>query len=372
MFIVCRRIMARPPTQNAVRWLSIARAITLSIATLLAIAAHGASVTADPRPAWAVALERQLNAIDVNHSGELGVYVKDLATGATAGLRADEYWYIASGVKVPVAIAVLRNVELGEFTLDTEVLLVETDYQGEASDNDWNKPGSRRAIRFLMEQMLSYGDNTATDMLIRLIGLKQVNGVVRELVPEGFGDITTLADARRNVYSGFHPDAFRLTGKDFFLLEKHSDERRRLSSLASTLGVDAGELILTDMDSAFAAYYATNLNGARLSAYGHLLEALLDGEALGQQSTDYIIDLMLKAEAGRNRLKAGLPASVAFAHKISTQHLRACDLGVAFHRNESTAPTVITACTRGFASMSDAEAALKAVGKAIHHSGVLD
>lgn len=43
-------------------------------------------------------------------------------------LRASERWYLASTVKVPVAIAVLRGIDAAQFTLDTPVTLRTADY----------------------------------------------------------------------------------------------------------------------------------------------------------------------------------------------------------------------------------------------------
>jgi Beta-lactamase enzyme family len=42
-----------------------------------------------------------------------------------------------------------------------------------------------------MEQMIIHSDNTASDMLIDLVGTAQVNAVVAGLVPQGFGRITS-------------------------------------------------------------------------------------------------------------------------------------------------------------------------------------
>ena len=76
-------------------------------------------------------------------------------------------------------------------------------------------PGKALSVRYLLDQMLIHSDNTASDMLIRLVGIEQVNAVTRELVPEGFGPITTLADVRRLIYGELHPAARTLSGKDF-------------------------------------------------------------------------------------------------------------------------------------------------------------
>lgn len=333
------------------------------------------AVGADNR--WQLELEQKLARIDSAYGGELGVYVKDLSTGQAGSLRADEPWYLASGIKVPVAITVLRNIEQGRFTLDTKVRLAATDYVDGAGETNWYGPGTGLSVRFLLEQMITVSDNTATDMLIRLVGIEQVNALVHELVPEGFGSITTLADVRRHAYSGFHPGAFKLIGNDFLVIRKQTDERLRLEVLAELVDAEVDDFAMADLDTAFAAYYATNLNGAQLSAYALLLEAVVEGRALDPERTEYLVDLMARVKTGERRIKAGLPQGVAFAHKTGTQHLRACDLGVALPASAADTAeqagqgVIIVACSRGFRSLPRAEAAFREIAEAVSETGAL-
>jgi beta-lactamase class A len=69
-------------------------------------------------PAWTVALERRLEAVDAAYAGDIGVYVRHIGRDESFSYRAEEPWYLASGIKVPVAIAVMRAVERGELSLD--------------------------------------------------------------------------------------------------------------------------------------------------------------------------------------------------------------------------------------------------------------
>lgn len=361
------------------------------VTVLTALPARGAPTNPSaPHPDWA-RLHQRLVAADEAHSGVLGVYVKDLASGVSVSLRADENWYLASGIKVPIAIAVLREIEQGKYTLEDTVTLKESDLVDGAGQTNWKKPGTPLRIDYLIEQMLTVSDNTASDMLIRLVGLDAVNDLVRELVPEGFGLITTLADVRRHAYSGFHPDAFKLVGEQFFAIRNQREERLRIEILAGILGVEVVDFAMTDLDSAFSAYYATNLNGGQLNAYSDMLEALVTYKALGAASTDYLMRVLFATRTGDGRIKAQLPQSVAFAHKTGTQHRRACDFGVIMHQRERDAVTkampgprsarkedqpragvLIAACSRDFASLASAEAQFREVGKAVAEAGLLE
>ena len=324
--------------------------------------------------AWADTLRKKLEVVDAAYAGELGVYVKDLATGQEFSYRADEAWYIASGIKIPVAIEVMRRVEAGTLTLDTQLPLRQSDFVDGAGQTNWQAVGSLLEVRYLMEQMLIYSDNTATDMLIRLVELDRVNALVRELVPTGFWDITTLADVRRHAYSNFHADAFQLTSDDLLALRQQTDERKRIETLARVLDLSTGDFETSSLADAFNAYYATNLNAATLRSFGTLLELLVAQKTLAEPaSTEHILGVMRRVETGQNRIKAGLPPGVAFAHKTGTQYERTCDLGIAYPASESGAEAgvIIAACTRGERATNRSERALKSVGEAVSAVGLL-
>ena len=343
----------------------------MSFALLLSLLVPGTGWAGHTPPAWPAALEQRLIAVDAAYPGELGVYVKDLSSGASLSFRGDESWYLASGIKVPVAIALLRGIERGDWALDDLLQLEAGDYVDGAGQTNWHPAGSRLSIRFLLEQMLIHSDNTASDRLIRLVGIDSVNAVARELAPEGLGPITTLADVRRHAYSVFHDGAFALSGEDFFALRNMRDERKRIEVLAKLLQVPAADFPAIDVAAAFESYYATNLNGGRLSAFAQLLEALVQGRALTAESTDYLLGVLLRVETGQRRIKAGLPASTRFAHKTGTQVARSCDLGVAITEGEDgPRHLVVAACTRGTRLLSQSERALRGVGEALEASGV--
>lgn len=325
-----------------------------------------------PPPPWSVQLKHDLEAIAMAPGTELGVHVHDLASGVTVDHRAGERWYLASMVKLPVAIAVLRGIESGLFTLDTTLRLRADDRVDGAGRTNAQPLAAPLTLRFLLEQMMTYSDNTASDMLIELVGLDAVNAVVASLSPEGFEPITTLADVRRQVYSQLTPEASRLRGADLLRLRSLPSDSQRLALLAELLQVPQTQFRRPSLESAYAAYYRSGLNSARLDAYGHLLAGLVEGRALGPGQTAWLLALMERTRTGANRIKAGLPPEARFAHKTGTQRKRICDAGVLRSGSATpTAATLVVACVRGDASMARAEAALRQVGHALCRSGLL-
>lgn len=354
-----------------------------------ALATAAAGVHAQPertaadasRPAraapWVAPLEAELAALDRRHGVRVGAYVRDLDSGDVAAWRADASWYWASMVKLPVAIAVMRAVERGEVTLDTPVTLRASDYVDGAGPARHQKVGAPLGVRWLLEQMLVWSDNTATDVLIHLVDVASVNAVLDEALagwPAGsHGAVTTLGEVRRRIYGELHPSADRLSGHELMLLRDEASDAERVLTLKRLLGTAPVRPRASTLQAAYDAYYATGVNSGRLDAYGALLAQLVEGRLLGPESTRFLLDVMGRVQTGKDRIRAGLPAGTAWAHKTGTQRRRVCDAGLvrvplAGGRERRL---VVVACTRDGRTVAAAEAALKRVGLAVCRAGAL-
>ncbi len=346
----------------------VARRVRRWACTVLLCGALGAHAADD----WRGRLTQSLQRIDAPGSLGLGVYVRDLASGAELSFQADQSWYLASTVKVPVAVAVLRGVARGAFQLDQPITLRAADYVDGAGMTNSHAAGAALPIRYLLEQMIIHSDNTASDMLIGLVGLDAVNAVVQGAVPGGFGPITSLAEVRRATYGELVPAAQRLAGRDLLLLRRQRTDDERLQYLARIVQVPVAQFRLPTLEQAYAAYYATGLNAGRLDAYGELLVQLMDGRLLPQAQTDYLLALMGRTATGARRIKAALPSGWRFLHKTGTQRARFCDAGIVqATAGEPRQRVVVVACTRDELSLARAERALREVGAALCRSGLL-
>ena len=349
----------------------------LALLPLIAIGFAGALAHAqtlpDPPAPWSQYLAAQLPVVAARNASEIGVYVSELGGHASVSLRADKSWYIASMVKVPVAIAVLRGVEAGAFTLDTTLRLRASDYVDGAGSTNGYPLATPLPVRYLMEQMIIYSDNTASDMLIDLVGAAEVNASVASLVPQGFGRITSLAEVRRQIYGQLTPAARHLSGADLIALQRVRNDSERLALLSQLVGVPVADFKRRSLDAAYKAYYASGVNSARLDAYAQLLTRLAQGTALGPESTDHLLGLMARTVTGQHRLKAGLEPGTHFAHKTGTQRRQVCDAGLLRGAQAGAAPqAIVVACARGEMSLARSESALRDVGNAICRSGLLN
>jgi beta-lactamase class A len=357
---------ARSPRRRTFkRWLQL---LMLSLALVLGTAARAQQLQA----AWPGLLLAELERVDRHNKGKIGVFVKDLSTGESASYKAGQRWYLASMVKVPVAVTVLRGVERGQFTLDTTLTVRAADYVDGSGKTNSHFVGTPLSVRYLLEQMIIYSDNTASDMLIDLVGIAEVNALVNTLVPDGFERITTLGEVRRLLYAALVPRADKLSGQDLILLNRERVDADRLALLGRLVDTPTSRFNLPTLDAAYRAYYASGLNSGRLDAFGELLAMLADGQLLTPEYTGFLLRLMEKVATGTHRIKAGLPPQARFAHKTGTQRRRSCDAGLVRVAEEPHERRVIVvACTRDAPSPGRSEFALMQVGAAICRSGLL-
>ncbi|MBT2772420.1 serine hydrolase [Halomonas sp. ISL-60] len=339
----------------------------------------------DKQSAWQGDLTARLQAIEEVFAGRLGVYVQNLASGEAYSWRADDPWYLASLIKIPVAAQVLAERQAGTLSLDERLTLARSDFVDGAGPTNWHDPGTPISIRYLMEQMLTVSDNTATDMLIDRVGLEAVNQRARTMIatsggnPDEIGPISKLVGVRQGVYGELHPDARALGGMDFIALRQHSVSQRG-QALARVLGVSTASFTQPDYDHAFDAYQATGENVGTLSAFGDLLASLHTVQQrpgmddVNAEQRQMLLDVMRRTRSGKQRLKAGMGEGISFAHKTGTQQRRSCDAGIAERTSADTVtagPWVIVTCTRGPVAVSAHERALTSVGEALRYSGAL-
>ncbi len=346
------------------RWIAAAAALAATAATAAPFTAPGLR--------WPLRLQAELQAVDERHRADVGVYVLDLASGVAVSHRAEEDWYLASMVKVPVALAVLQAVDRGEFSVETEIALRADDYVDGAGQTNRHAPGDKLSVRFLIEQMIIYSDNTATDMLIELVGLNSVNALTQKLSPVGLHPITSLADVRRQLYGYLSPNTDTLAGRQLLTIRRQPSDAERVAALQRIAG-SSPDMPARTLDEAYDAYYATGVNSGRLDAYAVLLTRLARGEVLAPTTTAYLLQTMQRVRTGDKRLKAGFPDAVHFAHKTGTQRARFCDAGIAeIPSARGTRQTIVVACASGDASQTRSERALRDVGIALRNAGVFD
>lgn len=131
----------------------------------------------------AVDLEKRLSAIIGQAEGTWGVVVEE--QGAAKGIRfehvPDELFIAESVIKVPIMAAVFAASEQGHFRLDDQLVLRQEDLVGGSGILYGLSPGLKLTIRDLVTLMIIQSDNTATNMLIDLVGKAQIDQTMIDL-----------------------------------------------------------------------------------------------------------------------------------------------------------------------------------------------
>ncbi|WP_326541585.1 serine hydrolase [Pseudorhodoferax sp.] len=329
---------------------------------LLAALAFPEAARADD---WRASLRREVERLDAASPGRLGVYVKRLRDGSTLDHGASQAWYLGSTAKVPIAVAVLQQVDAGRLRLDTQLALRETDKVDGSGPLVWNRPGTSYSIATLLTRMLGDSDNTAANMLVRAVGTEPLQRSATDAFggPGQIGTLTDFTEVRRAVYARLHPDAARLTHRQLVEVAA-APMPQRAEAVRRTLQLPSGAL-RADIDAAYAGYYASGHNSATLVGYGAMLERLVRGELLSPASTERLFQAMKFGTRGDYRLEAGLPKNLRLIHKTGTQHQRACHMGVVQPQEGGRDATVVAVCAAELDEQRAAGRLFEALGRAI-------
>jgi beta-lactamase class A len=126
-------------------------------------------------------LRADLHRLVLNFPASSAVEVMDLSTGYHVGYNAAAAMPAASTIKVPVMVEVFRQLEEGRFDLDRRVTLLDSDKDYGSGDLCDEPAGSTYSVDELLSKMIDISDNTATNMLIRLVGLRNINREMYDL-----------------------------------------------------------------------------------------------------------------------------------------------------------------------------------------------
>lgn len=112
---------------------------------------------------------------------DISIYFEYLPTGANISINKDAEFWPASLLKVPVAMAVAKKVEKGEWKWTNELVLLNTDKDELFGDLYKNPIGTRFTIEKLLEEMLARSDNTAKRIFVRNIEPEDLKNIYEHL-----------------------------------------------------------------------------------------------------------------------------------------------------------------------------------------------
>ncbi|MFH0801074.1 MAG: serine hydrolase [bacterium] len=119
-------------------------------------------------------LEHEIKRLCGSFEGRVGVAVRGLAGAEEFLLNEEESFPAASVIKIPLVMEVFRRAEEGAFSLDDRRRLREEDRVGGAGALQEMHGGLEVSVRDLVRLAFVISDNTASNMLIDLVGMEEV------------------------------------------------------------------------------------------------------------------------------------------------------------------------------------------------------
>ncbi len=147
-------------------------AAALRVAALLLVATT-ATVTGRRQPARQAPLDRLRESIartTRSVGATWGIYVKSLETGEEVALDADRPMETMSTIKIPLMIEAFEQIKAGRFALDDKYTCTQADMRGGTGVIRSLQPGAVLSVRDLITLMIIVSDNTATDVMYRMVG----------------------------------------------------------------------------------------------------------------------------------------------------------------------------------------------------------
>ena len=112
--------------------------------------------------------------------GKYSFYFEDLDSGYTYGLDESEKMPSASCIKLPIAIALFKEIEQGKIDLNEKVY-ISKDEMVDGIGILFEFEEREYSIKEIVIAMLALSDNTATNKVIDLVGIKRINEIAKEM-----------------------------------------------------------------------------------------------------------------------------------------------------------------------------------------------
>lgn len=254
--------------------------LTIVVAIAAGVWAGSMPLAAQQRQTPLQRLQASIERTTTSINATWGIYVKSLETGEEISLNADGVMETMSTIKIPLMTEVFEQIKAGKFALTDKYTYAEADTRGGTGVIRSLAPGAVLTVKDLITLMIIVSDNTATDVLYRMVGGPAVVNARMEALGLETTRAQTLAapwfEAMRQAAS---PEAFYRDGKHPFglttaremgtLLEKM--ERGTLVDKASSdlmLQIMRGQLYRTRIPRYLTGYRIPHKTGDFLPFVG--------------------------------------------------------------------------------------------------------
>ncbi|WP_423926330.1 serine hydrolase [Candidatus Palauibacter sp.] len=266
-------------------------------------------------------VEARLAGLDATMS----LWARHIPTGREIAINPDLPMNTLSAIKIPIMAKVFRDHAEGRLDLDARHTVEADDMRRGSGLIQTFAPGLEPTLRGLVTQMIITSDNTATDMVIDLVGMERVN----EMLAVNVYEQTRLKHTTHRLFLETWirtDDAFAsLSEREVFERGFPADE----DAAARSFGIEGDSTIWLGRTTA--------------REMGRLLEQILQGELAGRAASDEMVEIL-----SRQFYTTRLPRMVRFqgvgvAHKTGDWPPHAGnDVGILFY---DVGPAIISVFT---------------------------
>ncbi|HZR22377.1 MAG TPA: serine hydrolase [Vicinamibacterales bacterium] len=141
-------------------------AIVIALVAGLKVCTTVSAQTSTPLQRLESSIERTTKTINATW----GIYLKCLETNEEIAIGADQQMETMSTIKIPLMVEVLEQVKAGKFKLTDKYTFVQADSQPGTGTIQRLDPGATMTVKDLVTMMIIVSDNTATEVLYRMVG----------------------------------------------------------------------------------------------------------------------------------------------------------------------------------------------------------
>ena len=270
-------------------------------------------------------IEASLNSLNAKTS----FYAKHLPSGREIAIRADEPMNALSVIKIPIMVLAYRDADAGTLELDERYQIQPEDMRRGSGLLQSFSPGIEPTYRDIITQMIITSDNTATDVVIKRLGLERVNTMLAEM---GFDQTrlrATTGELFRAVLELAAPGNASLSDRDVFESGFPSDPEAAVRSFG------------------FEGDSTQWLGRITAREISHMLEAIEENELASPESSDEMIGI-LRRQFYSSRLPQQLRGRASIAHKTGDWPPHAGnDAGILYYEGGPTVVAVFTNQNQG-------------------------
>lgn len=309
----------------------VVRFVTVFAPIVLAVMAAGCGPSepeADSSQASAPLAQQVAAQLDALPA-QTAVYAKALETHDEIAVRADVPMNTLSTIKIPIMILAYRDAEAGLLDLDERRAVRAEDLRRGSGLLQHFEVGLEPTWRDLVTQMIITSDNTATDLVLKRVGLDRVNAMLEDF---GFEQTRVLASTGglfRRVWEQLDPALDTLSDLEVYRRGFPQDEGAAERTFAFEGNPDEW------------------LGRTTAREMSRMLEMLHGGEWAGEASTGEMMSI-LSRQFSTSRLPLYLRAGEYAAHKTGDwPPIAGNDVGILFGPGQPIVISVFATQNRG-------------------------